>query len=105
MASAAQKISMGVSATPALTRNQDCVAPVGRLFTSCALQSNQTTGYQVTVSSPSRTPTTGIVNLSYVEQDGYQTERAGHTAVTASFQWFAASALKIRSVDRETRWR
>ena len=45
----------------------------------------------------------GIVNLSYVEQDGYQTERAGHTAVTASFQWFAASALKIRSVDRETR--
>jgi hypothetical protein len=56
MASAAQRISMGVSATPALTRNHDCVALVGRLFTSCALQSNQTTGYQVTVSSPSRTP-------------------------------------------------
>ena len=52
-----------------------------------------------------RMPFGGIVNLSYVEQDGYQTERAGHTAVTASFQWFAASALKIRSVDRETRWR
>jgi hypothetical protein len=56
MASAAQKISMGVNATPALTRNQDRVASVGRLFTSCALQSNQTTGYQVTVSSASRTP-------------------------------------------------
>jgi len=58
-----------------------------------------------TACAPIGMPFGGIVNLSYVEQDGYQTERAGHTAVTASFQWFAASALKIRSVDRETRWR
>ena len=28
-----------------------------------------------------------------------------HTAATAFRHWFAASARKIRSVDRETRWR
>jgi hypothetical protein len=49
--------------------------------------------------------TEDIVNLSCFEQNGHETEAAGHTAVTASFQWFAASALKIRSVGREMRWR
>src|ERR1700736_2949339 len=58
-----------------------------------------------TACAPIGMPFRGILNLPYGQQAAYQGERAGLAAVTASFQWFAASALKIRSVDRETRWR
>ena len=59
----------------------------------------------------------GIVKLSRFARDGvgvvrstYRDQRspkedADHTAATAFRHSLAASALKIRGVDRETRWR
>jgi hypothetical protein len=43
------------------------------------------------------------INLCRAKPAGSRTR--DHTAATAFCHWFAASARKIRSVDRETRWR
>jgi hypothetical protein len=43
------------------------------------------------------------INLCRAKPAGSRTR--DHTAATAFCHWFAASARKIRSVERETRWR
>jgi hypothetical protein len=47
----------------------------------------------------------GIVSLTCDERDEAGGRMRDHAAATASRHWFAASARKIRSVERETRWR
>ena len=47
----------------------------------------------------------GIVRLTSVEQKAPPGGTRDHAAVTAFLHWFAASARKIRSVERETRCR
>ena len=47
----------------------------------------------------------GIVKLTCRGRNGYKGSSSAHAAAIASCHWFAASARKIRSVDRETRWR
>jgi thiol-disulfide isomerase/thioredoxin len=47
----------------------------------------------------------GPVRLTCGEQKRARRRMCDHAAATASRHWFAASARKIRSVERETRWR
>ena len=47
----------------------------------------------------------GFVRLTRGEQKGIRTGMRDHSAATALRHSLAASARKIRSVDRETRWR
>jgi len=50
-------------------------------------------------------PLVGRVSLTCDEQNRLPRRMRDHAAETASCHWFAASARKIRSVERETRWR
>ena len=47
----------------------------------------------------------GIVSLTYGEQKRVRGRMRDHAVATASRHWLAASARKIRSVERERRWR
>jgi hypothetical protein len=47
----------------------------------------------------------GIVKLTWVEPNGIKTAMNSHEAATAICQLLTASALKIRSVEREITWR
>jgi putative restriction endonuclease len=47
----------------------------------------------------------GTVRLTCGEQKRARRRMCDHAAATASRHWFAASARRIRSVERETRWR
>jgi hypothetical protein len=52
-----------------------------------------------------RTGPWGTVSLTCAEQKRARRRVRDHPAATASRHWFAASARKIRSVEREMRWR
>ena len=47
----------------------------------------------------------GVVRLTHRDQRSLKAAWGDHTAATAFRHSLAASARKIRSVDRETRWR